>query len=211
MGPYWSATGSAIYYASGPVFIGTGTKVSADGALQISGYNQVGGSTTGYHQLFEFKNTYASATTPKKFVRLNSSGTLEWVNDAYSTVIMNLTDAGALTTTGNMNAPNFVLTSDARLKENIEPLGYGLDTVKSFRPVSYVMKKTGEAQIGLIAQEVKSLVPEVVRRGPDNSLGITYDNLIAVLIKATQELDSKVTALSEKIQNLELHIKDQQE
>lgn len=61
-------------------------------AFQISGYASKGG--TGYHDFLKVTNGYATATNPSKFFRLDSSGTLQIINSAYTTNIFNLTDAG---------------------------------------------------------------------------------------------------------------------
>jgi len=74
---------------------GAGDNTNTYSSLRFAGYNQGGG--TGYHGFFEVQNTYASATNPKKFFRLNSTGDLQIINSGYTTNILNLTDAGALT------------------------------------------------------------------------------------------------------------------
>ncbi|HSK13539.1 MAG TPA: tail fiber domain-containing protein, partial [Phnomibacter sp.] len=58
-----------------------------------------------------------------------------------------------------------IQTSDARLKENIQPLDYGLHTVAQLRPVSYRWKDhpAGDAHLGFLAQEVQALIPEAVQ------------------------------------------------
>ena len=82
------------------------------------------------------------------------------------------------------------MPSDARLKKNIASLGYAVVTVNALRPVSYALKDgDGETEVGLIAQEVAEVVPEVVREmpGEEKLLSVNYDGLIPVLIKAIQE------------------------
>jgi hypothetical protein len=74
---------------------GAGDNTSTYSSLRFAGYNQGGG--TGYHGFFEVQNTYASATNPKKFFRLNSTGDLQIINSAYTANLFNLTDGGALT------------------------------------------------------------------------------------------------------------------
>lgn len=62
--------------------------------LNLGGYNSVGG--VGYHGFLAVKNTYASATNPNKWFRLNSAGGIEIINNAYSATIFSLSDAGVL-------------------------------------------------------------------------------------------------------------------
>ena len=69
--------------------------------------------------------------------------------------------------------------SDRRLKKNIVDSNYGLNEILQLRPVNYVMKKSGDKQVGFIAQEVREVLPEVVsgkegdlKKG--ETLGISY-------------------------------------
>jgi len=100
--------------------------------------------------------------------------------------------------------------SDKTLKENIESTPYGLKEILKLNPVSYnwIDKKLRGAQkeIGLIAQEVEEIIPEVVGK---NSMGDTdennfklsveYDRLVAPLINAVKELSAKVDRLEAEI------------
>lgn len=96
-----------------------------------------------------------------------------------------------------------IQTSDARLKSNIHEIAYGLDAVLALRPVSYcwIDGEQGE-KLGLIAQEVGAVVPEVVHGygggDPEAVLGIKYAELVPVLIQAIQELEAEVRALRER-------------
>jgi Chaperone of endosialidase len=78
--------------------------------------------------------------------------------------------------------------SDIHIKKNIVNMSrYGLATVMRMRPVEYQMKVNSEPQVGFIAQEMKKVVPEVVS-GQDGSMSLSYGNLVAVTVKAIQEL-----------------------
>ncbi|MGE4352184.1 MAG: tail fiber domain-containing protein, partial [Bdellovibrionales bacterium] len=90
--------------------------------------------------------------------------------------------------------------SDARVKENIRPIEYGLKDLMKLKPVNYEMKDSHEPQIGLIAQEVKKVVPEVVTGSEETRFGLSYDNLVALTVKSIQELkvanDNQTTKLA---------------
>jgi hypothetical protein len=95
-----------------------------------------------------------------------------------------------------------IQTSDLRLKNNISNLNYGLDEVLKLRPVSYSWKSDPSSKkIGLIAQEVQKIVPEVVTDG--DYLGMNYGELVPVLINAIQEQQKTIQALEEKLKVLE--------
>ena len=90
----------------------------------------------------------------------------------------------------------FSNASDERLKENITDIPYGLAEIKQLKPKKYNMIDGGEQQVGLIAQEVETIIPEVVTTsGEANMKSLSYGNLNAVLIKAIQELEARVKIL----------------
>lgn len=108
-------------------------------------------------------------------------------------------------------------TSDARQKTHIREIGYGLDEVMRLRPVSFRWKQDDGSgtKLGLIAQELQEVVPEVVRdwdwevdeqgqrRKVDAEvLGVYYSDLIPVLIKAVQEQQAQIDALRNELQQL---------
>lgn len=103
--------------------------------------------------------------------------------------------------------------SDRRLKDDIQPLTGALAQVEALQGVSYVRRDSTRREIGLIAQEVQAVVPELVFENPvgpeqadwlgmkpgDPLLGIAYGNLVAVLIEAVKELSAKFAALEASI------------
>ncbi|MFV1979788.1 MAG: tail fiber domain-containing protein [Rhodothermia bacterium] len=99
-----------------------------------------------------------------------------------------------------------VSSSDRRLKQNIAALEYGLETVLALEPVSYYWKSTPEdgRRLGLIAQDVESIVPEIVHHGDsdDDMMGLNYSELVPVLIRAIQEQDAENKAQQTQIDNL---------
>tara|TARA_Y100000592_G_C5366412_1_gene266274 strand:- start:25 stop:843 length:819 start_codon:yes stop_codon:yes gene_type:complete len=97
--------------------------------------------------------------------------------------------------------------SDEKLKENIQNLSYGLDTVKSLKPRQFKWKDNQQQSIGFVAQEVESLIPEVVsevsaniKEGTDEKIkALNYANLTAVLTKAIQEQQDIIEDLQTQI------------
>ena len=78
---------------------------------------------------------------------------------------------------GNVQAAAFVQNSDARLKENIEPMSEATWKLLQLRPVSFTWKegaKQGEKDIGFIAQEVENIVPEAVQTSQDGYKTMDY-------------------------------------
>ena len=98
-----------------------------------------------------------------------------------------------------------IQTSDMRLKTNIHSLNYGLREVMNMRPVSYNWKDKPNSnhKIGLIAQEVRSLVPEVVVGDETKeNLGMNYAELVPVLVKAIQEQQKQIETMAKEIEKL---------
>jgi hypothetical protein len=97
------------------------------------------------------------------------------------------------------SANGTIQTSDARLKQGIENLRYGLAQVTQLRPVTFQWKDGSDhrTHLGLIAQEVESIMPEMIERGTDasESLGMNYNNLIPVLINAIKQEQQQISAL----------------
>jgi len=104
---------------------------------------------------------------------------------------------GALDVSGDITAFATLAWSDARLKENVEPLQDCLAKINQMQGVSYTFKPSGKKQVGLIAQEVLDIIPEVVELENDY-YSVSYPNLVAVLIEAVKELSSRVEYLENK-------------
>jgi hypothetical protein len=100
-----------------------------------------------------------------------------------------------------------IQTSDARLKEDVRSLHYGLDELLSLRPVSFRWKEDEAArtQLGFIAQEVEAILPEAVIRGADEAapLSMSYTTVVPVLVKAIQEQQAEIERLRERLERLE--------
>lgn len=92
--------------------------------------------------------------------------------------------------------------SSRRWKTNIQPLQNALGKVEQLRGVSYDLEKSGKHQIGVIAEEVGAVVPEVVsyeENGKD-ARGVDYSRLTALLIEATKEQQQEIQELRSELQ-----------
>lgn len=126
--------------------------------------------------------------------RLSDSRAPTAHNQAASTITSGTFATNAVYTFLNeVRADNFCVTSDVRLKDNVETLEDSLEKIKSLRGVSYTMKD--KSSVGLIAQEVEKVIPEVVTTGDDGMKGVAYSQLVGVLIEAVKELSSQVEEL----------------
>jgi len=86
-------------------------------------------------------------------------------------------------------------TSSARYKDNIRDSQYGLADVMKLRSAMFEYKNNGRTDVGLIAEEVDEIIPELVPKDlngrPD---AVSYDRMVSVLIKAIQELKMEFDA-----------------
>tara|TARA_Y100000991_G_scaffold181803_1_gene144794 strand:+ start:708 stop:1493 length:786 start_codon:yes stop_codon:yes gene_type:complete len=116
------------------------------------------------------------------------------------------TSVGA--TSGEVRATNEITayySSDERLKENITTIEDALEKVNAIRGVEFdwkadhIKKRGGEDgyfvrkhDVGIVAQEVAKVCPEVVAEREDGTLGVKYEKLIGLLVQAINELSAKV-------------------
>lgn len=99
----------------------------------------------------------------------------------------------ALSVTGNITATGDIEAySDEQLKSNIETIDSALDKVSNLRGVYYT--KDDKRGMGVIAQEVKEVLPEVVGTSGEY-LTVAYGNIVGVLIEAIKELKAEVEIL----------------
>jgi hypothetical protein len=100
--------------------------------------------------------------------------------------------------------------SDRRLKKNIKDLPYGLDDILKLRAVEFDWKEKrgGKHDIGVIAQEIQEVIPEVVNEVKtigksseelESHLSVDYGKIVSVLIKAVQEQQEQINKLEEKL------------
>jgi hypothetical protein len=95
------------------------------------------------------------------------------------------------------------------LKNSIEPINYGLNSINQLKPVSYLWNDVNRKldstipDIGFIAQDVMDVIPEAVRSNGDGDLQLNYKAITATLVKAIQEQQALIKALEQRIINLE--------
>jgi hypothetical protein len=102
-----------------------------------------------------------------------------------SPTFVNLTATGTITE-----------TSSLRYKENIETIKYGLDRVLQMRGVTYNKKDNGVKEIGVIAEEIYEVLPEVVLKNEEGDIdSVSYSRITAVLIEAIKDLKKEIEDL----------------
>ena len=108
---------------------------------------------------------------------------------------------------GNLWANGTTYPSDGRFKKNIEPLEHSLEKVLQLQGVSYEMKTDefpeahfdADTQVGLIAQDVEKIIPEVISEGPNGYKAIDYAKLVPLLIESIKAQQKQMETQQQQI------------
>jgi hypothetical protein len=135
------------------------------------------------------------------FIGYANLGSGAAANTFYITTGAGTTTSGIrMNNDGNVTVAGTITESSSiRYKENIETLKYGLDKVVQLRGVTYNKKDTGVKEIGLIAEEVESILPDVILRNQEGEPdSVSYGRITAVLIEAIKELKIEIEELKRR-------------
>ena len=93
-------------------------------------------------------------------------------------------------------------SSDKRLKDNIKPIENALDKVNKISGVTFEWnekshKETGKKDVGVIAQEIEEILPELVDNRSNGYKAVDYPKLTALLIEAVKDLSNQVKELKD--------------
>ena len=116
----------------------------------------------------------------------------------------NLSVTGAITAASILSSGNITAFSDARLKDNIITIDDALNKVSKLKGVTYNRIDMGDKDkryLGLIAQDVQSVIPEAVNINNDeiSTLSVDYQGLIGLLVESIKELKLEIDELKEKV------------
>lgn len=210
-GLYWNDSGSIIQGANI-----SGNASTATVAANLSGgggaYIQRTSSGTAYSNAIQIRETAGStgsnvinapllgfhwAGVVASSIRLDSDGVFSFVNNpgnAYESIRAN-----------NITGAAFLYSSDKTLKKDIKKLDNSLNKVLSLQGVSFKWKdesKNNKINIGLIAQDVEKVYPEIVVTGIDGKKSVEYGNLVAPLIESIKEQQRQIEDLKNEIRLL---------
>lgn len=111
-----------------------------------------------------------------------------------TTALMSIDSGGNLTMNGNVTA-----FSDRRLKTKLAPIASALGKVSQLTGYTYERISTGKRETGLVAQEVRDVLPEAVFGDEvDGILSLAYGNVVGLLVEAIKELSAEVNILKGK-------------
>jgi hypothetical protein len=186
---YGSVLNQAVLTSSSPTFAGatfssnvtinTNTAGLVLNRTAVTNYNGINLMTAGVNQWFVGMRENLSSNN---YIIYNENGT-----DALtiSKSNSNATFAGTITE-----------TSSLRYKENVETIKYGLDKVLQMRGVTYNKKDNGVKEVGVIAEEIYEVLPELVLKNEEGEIdSVSYSRITAVLIEAIKDLKKEIEDL----------------
>jgi len=101
---------------------------------------------------------------------------------------------------GNIYVAGYITgLSDIRYKTNISNILNPIEKIEKLNGVYYNLINNNKRSIGLIAQDVEKILPEVVYTNIDDTKSIAYGNIIAILIESIKELTQRIKKLEEKL------------
>ena len=193
----YSVMGSGNSYTAGLVLAGSATHgnnfLRKDGtwATVTSGTNVAAG--TG------ITATVSGTTTLSLTVTANATSNVSYAVPFINSGVIN-TDASDLyynPSTNQIHAGDFVVSSDRRLKSEIEPIKNGLEVIKKFSSYNYI--KNNQKESGFIAQEVKEAIPHTVYENNEGYLSMSDRGVLAHMHKAIIELEERLSIIEQKI------------
>ena len=193
---YASADGSSLSLRQNNSNAGTNGASPSDAVLgSINGDGNTGSGYTLGSASIKFR-------AGQTFTTANQGTVIEfWTtpnNTANANVSMRLTGSGALNVRGDITA--FAL-SDQRLKQDVEPITQALDKIRQLQGITFKWNMLAEDKnhdrrdVGLLAQQVQAVLPEVVTQRDSGYLAIQYEKLVPLLVEAIKELSDQLDQL----------------
>ena len=132
-------------------------------------------------------------TTSVKFkTAFIDSGSFDYMN------VTGFVTASTIETSGDIVAFG---SSDRNLKDNIQPIENPLEKMKEIGGYSFVWNDNQSVyegkDIGVIAQEIQSVLPEIVATRDNGYLGVKYEKIVPLLIESIKELQKKIEHIEE--------------
>lgn len=205
-------TGTGVI--TGDVNLQVGYNRTGNGISKILLYGSAGSSATGFTTIQKESgingnlNISDNGTGSLYLTKNNAAGTIRFQTGAGGndriTILANgnvgigtVAPGTLLEVNGAVKALSFNTSSSLRYKKNIIPLENALDIVSKLNAVRFTWKNSNKTEVGLIAEEVDSILPEVVLKNEKNQPeAIDYSKLTSILISAIQELQNKLLNLN---------------
>ena len=134
------------------------------------------------------EESFTNTQNDSKFEFLMSKGTA--LTSTTSPIV-------TIASSGIVTGSNFAISSDKRLKSEIQPIKEGLEVIKQFTSYNYI--KGGKKESGFIAQEVQEVIPHTVYEDKEGMLSMSDRGVVAHMHKAILELEKRLISIEEKL------------
>ncbi|HVY13092.1 MAG TPA: tail fiber domain-containing protein [Alphaproteobacteria bacterium] len=202
--------GGQLNMLGGALSMGANAAATGGGSLYMGGgdINDVGANVKGANSTFTFSNLTLTLSN----LTANSSTSIDLT--AGSSVNVNTTSSDPTTVALSINgigradefqAQRFIYQSDIRLKQNLHPIPNALDRILQVRGMNYEWRSNHAKDMGLVAQDVEKVFPEVVST-TGGTKGIDYAKMVAPLVEAIRQLKEDNDALRAKVNALEARL-----
>ena len=177
----WTNDAGYTSFAEPAIFSNGGTPQLANNVTATSTRNLIGAMSA----------TNGTAGKIAKWINTSTVGDSIITESAAGIVV-----GGSVTATGDV-----IAYSDARVKENVTTIDNALNKVTKLRGVTYTRKdvKDKETKMGVIAQEVLKVIPEIVHKDDKGMYAVAYGNMNGLLIEAIKELKAEIDELKSKL------------
>ena len=185
-----SASGKGVY---GVADVGTGVYGNSTNGKGVYGFSYTGTAVFGQAPAPGFAGQFLGQ------VYVNGHVGIGVTNPAYALELPNNNDLS-----GQARANLWVTYSSIRWKENIRPIDHALEKVERLRGVYYNGKSDKKRQLGVIAEEVGKVLPEIVdyEENGEDARGLDYARLTAVLVEAVKEQQVEIRSLKSEVERL---------
>ena len=179
----------------------------------VSGIPSIDVDADGTIQLAPFGATeFVGVGTTNPTAKLEVNGTLKTVNlnvtgistlQSFQTTDSGVTVTGDINVTGVVTATDFDSASDIRLKTNVRVIDDPLDKVLQINGVSFNWIENNKPSMGVIAQELEVVIPELVKGNDTTTRSVNYNGLIGLLIEVVKDQQTQINSLNDRLSKLE--------
>jgi len=193
-----SFTERARFTGDGNLLIGSSFTSAVNSCVLQAAGNSISGGVVGFY------DPDVSVATSNVILQLTWTVDQDATGGKYAQFSDGNTNCGSISAASG-TAVAFNTTSDERLKKNIVDASPQLNVIKDIKVREFDWKQNNHHEVGMIAQELHKVIPNVVTVGDDEhemNWGVDYGKLTPYLIKAVQELSATVDELKTEIQTL---------
>ena len=171
-------------------------RIASDGAFTLTQAVLNVTSSASYTTHLNYNNSGTN------YISMANGGYTYFRGSSNGITALTVNGAGGITVNGDITATGSIdSTSDIKLKTNIKTIDNALDKVLQLRGAEYDrIDRDNEHEIGVIAQEVEEVIPELVHG--DETKTVSYGNMTAVLIEAIKEQNEIINRMRKEIEDL---------